>query len=138
MKYNLKEPSQALEAHSYLSQLIKQGDTVDIKKYKPPRSLRQNNYLHLLLGAFGEHFGYTIEEAKTIYKREVNPSTYVYEKNGSKFLRSSVDLDTAEMTKTIDCFRDFSKEHGLPLPAATDKEQLMSLANSIERAGAYL
>lgn len=138
MKYNLAEPPQAAEAQSYLTQLIKQGVIVNIKRYKPPRSLRQNNYLHLLLSAFGSHFGYTLAEAKTLYKRDVNPDVYVYEKNGSKFLHSSADLDSGEMTKTIDRFREYSKEQGYPLPSADDREWLMSLENAIEGAEAYL
>jgi len=138
VKYNLADQAQAIEPKAYLDQLIKQGVVVNVKRYKPPRSLRQNNYLHLLLAAFGAHFGYSLAEAKTLYKREVNPDLYVYSKNDTYFLRSSADLDNAEMTQSIDRFREYSKEQGYPLPAATDREWLMSLENAIEGAQAYL
>lgn len=138
MKYNLADPKEAGLAMDYLLTLTKQGKKAEVKVSRPPRSLNQNSYLHLLLGYFGQHFGYTLDEAKIIYKRDVNPSVYVYEKNGAKFLRSSVDLDTAEMTKTIDRFKEFSKEQGLPLPAAENEAELRSIENEMERAGYYL
>lgn len=138
MKYNLADPTEAGQAWDYLMTLTKQKKQAEVKILRPGRSLNQNSYLHLLLGYFGQHFGYTIDESKIIYKRDVNPETYVYEKNDAKFLRSSVDLDTAEMTKTIDRFREFSKEQGLPLPAAENEAELRSIENQIERAGYYL
>lgn len=138
MKYNLADAKESGAALDYLMTLIKQKKQAEVKILRPARSLNQNSYLHLLLGYFGSHFGYTLDEAKIIYKRDVNPSIYVYEKNKAKFLRSSVDLDTGEMTKTIDRFREFSKEQGLPLPAAENEAELRSIENEIERAGYYL
>lgn len=138
MRYNLADDTERGIALAYFLELSAAKVMCEIKKVRPRRSLRQNNYLHLLLGAFGLHFGYTLDEAKTIYKRDVNPSIYVYEKSGAKFLRSSADLDTAEMTKSIDRFREFSKEQGYPLPTADNPEALRSLENEIERAGYWL
>lgn len=104
----------------------------DVRRVDPKRSLRQNNYLHLLLGAFGAHFGYTLAEAKLVYK-ELNKGVYAYQKKGRTFYRSSADLDTAEMTKTIDHFREVSERHGCPLPIATDDAWLRSIENMIEQ-----
>ena len=138
MKYNLADRTELDAAFQYLTDLAAKDIIAEIKKVSPARSLNQNNYLHLLLGAFGQHFGYTIDEAKTIYKRDVNPDIYVYEKGGAKFLRSSADLDVAEMTKSIDSFRAYSKEQGCPLPAATDQGWLREIENEIERSKYYL
>lgn len=138
MKYNLANQIEVERATTYLALLTKQKKVVDVKAVRPGRSLNQNSYLHLLLGYFGSHFGYTIDEAKIIYKRQVNDGIYVYKKNGHAFLRSSADLDTAEMTKTIDRFKEFSKEQGLPLPAAENEAELRSIENEMEKAGYYL
>jgi hypothetical protein len=137
MKYNLADPKDTEQAKYYLDQLIEKKAVAEIKRVLQRRSLSQNRYLHLLLGAFGAHFGYSLDEAKILYK-QLNPSVYVYRKNGHTFLRSSAGLDTAEMTKTIDRFREQSKEMGYPLPDATDQAWLMSLENEIERAGYFL
>lgn len=134
MKYNLVEPAEAKGAQKYLEQLISKGHMAELKKVSPARSLNQNNYLHLLLAAFGQHFGYTLEEAKLIYK-QINKEIYSYEKKGREFLRSSADLSKKEMTVTIDRFRERSAEEGCPLPLATDQGWLRSIENEIERQG---
>lgn len=132
MKYNTANKKERDEAFEYLTKLSAQDSIVEVKKINKNRSLRQNSYLHLLLGAFGDHFGYTIEEAKLIYK-EVNKTIYYYKKKDRVFIRSSADLDTAEMTKTIDRFREVSASQGCDLPLATDQDWLRSIENMIEQ-----
>ena len=138
MKFNLANKEEKSEAFRYFTTLANKKLVVELKKVSPRRSLNQNSYLHLLLGDFAAHFGYTLEEAKTIYKRDINPTVYVYEKNFSKFLRSSADLDKDEMAKTIDNFMKVSAENGHPLPPATDIDWLRRVENDIERNKHYL
>lgn len=137
MKYNLAVKVEKSEAFRYFMVLANKKSLVEIKKLSPKRTLYQNSYLHLIIAAFGAHFGYTAPEAKIIYK-EVNPDTYLYEKKGRKFLRSSADLTKEEMAKTIDRFMEKSKEQGYPLPLATDQEWLRQIENEIERNKYYL
>lgn len=142
MKYNLATPAEVAAAYAYLSELAGKKSIASITKVSPQRSLRQNNYLHLLLGAFGAHFGYTLEEAKTIYK-ELNADMYEYHKTTAKgrdwtFYRSSADLSKDEMTKSIDVLREWSAKAGYPLPLATDQEWLRQISNEIERSSYYL
>lgn len=138
MKYRLALDNEAEDAVNYLQQLIDKDAIVEIKRIRPKRSLNQNNYLHLILSYYGLQVGYTAEEAKTIYKREINPDIYIYQKNGKKFLRSSADLDIEEMSKSIDKFHKYAAEQGFPLPLATDQEWLMQIENEIERSKFYL
>lgn len=137
MKFNTAIPFEKKAAMSYFMGLVNTKKVIEVKKINPNRTLRQNSYLHLLIGYFGQHFGYTMEEAKQIYK-EINTTTYRYEKKGRIFWKSSAELDTAEMTKTIDLFREKSKEAGCPLPAATDQAWLRQIENEIERSRYYL
>lgn len=137
MKYNLADPAESVQALDYLVNLIKQGKIAEVKKISPRRSLSQNNYLHLLLGAFGQHFGYTMEEAKLIYK-DLNNDIYSYTKKDRSFYRSSADLTTEEISKTIDRFREASEKQGYPLPLATDQGWLRSIENEIEKQRMYL
>lgn len=118
--------------------LVNRRLVVDVKKISPRRTISQNNYLHLLLGAYGAHFGFTAEEAKTVYKRDVNPDLYVYAKAGGKFLRSSSELSKEDMAKSIDRFMEHSASMGYPLPLATDPEWMRQIENEIERARHYL
>jgi len=137
MKYNLADKSEKSQAMSYFMKLVNKKSLVEVKKISPKRSLSQNSYLHLLIGAFGAHFGYTIDEAKIVYK-DMNSSTFLYEKNGRKFYRSSADLTKEDMAKTIDTFMQKSAEQGYTLPLATDQEWLRQIENEIERSRYYL
>ena len=132
MKYNLAVKDDATNAHIQLAKLMITKPIIELKVVKPQRSNSQNRYLHLLLGAFGMHWGYTLEESKHIYK-QINESIYFYEKKGRQFIRSSADLNTAEMTKTIDKFRQKSADAGFPLPSAEDREWLDRIDIEISR-----
>ena len=143
MNYNLANPAELGEAQKFLAQLTVDGKRVSIKEVKPRRSLPQNAYLHLLLGAFGAHFGMTLEEAKSVYKMlPGNKEIYHYTKdmNGKtfEFVRSSANLDKPTMQKTIDTLREWSAKMGYPLPEATQHVWLDSLQNEVERNERYL
>lgn len=138
MKFNLAIEAETERAQSYLDMLKEKKALAEIVKVSPKRSLNQNSYLHLLLSAFGAHFGWTLQEAKTYYKREINPDIYVYEKQYIKFLKSSADLSKEDMTRSIDRLRQHSAEQGYPLPTADNEEALRSLENAIEQARYFL
>lgn len=135
MKYQTSDKAQVNEAFEYLTKLVGQEATVEIKKISPKRSLNQNSYYHLLLGIFGLEFGWSLEEAKIIHKREVSPNIFIYEKNGKKFVRSSADLDSKEMTDAIEQFRKYSAENGLYLPEPDEQDKLIYYSNQIEKEG---
>lgn len=137
MRYSLDDPKQVEQAREYLNQLIRLGTIAEVKRVNQHRSLPQNAYLHLLITAYAMHFGWNMEEAKSEYKR-INASTYLYEKNGKKFVRSSADLDKDEMAKTIDKFMRVSAENGCPLPLAENADWLNQIANEAESSGFFL
>lgn len=146
MKYNLENVKEADEAFEYLTKLSGQESFVEIKKINPKRSLNQNAYLHLTFGIFSLETGYTLEESKTIYKREANPAIYVYSKQIAyrggtrevKFLKSSADLDTLEMTITIDKWREYAAENGVHIPPPENLDELRSLENEIDKQSFYI
>lgn len=137
MKYNLANKEEKRQAFSYFMTLANKKLYVEVKKINPGRTINQNSYLHLIIGAFGSHFGYDMEEAKQIYK-EINSGVYRYEKKGRVFWRSSADLDKEEMAKTIDKFIQKAAENDCILPEAENQEWLMHLENDIERDRMYL
>ena len=137
MKYRLSDPTENKAARNRLYYLASKRRIVDIKEVRANRTLAQNSYLHLIIGAFGLNFGYTLEEAKMIYK-QVNRDTYCYKKKGRVFIRSSAHLNKEQMARTIDKFMTASAEAGFPLPLATDQEWLMQVQNDMERARHFL
>lgn len=138
MKYNTATQIEAEAAFQYLTELVGREAVVEVRRVSPKRSLNQNSYYHLLLGIFGLEFGWSIEEAKTLHKREVSPTIFYYEKNYKKFLRSSADLDSKEMTDAIDQLKKYAAENGLELPDADEDEKLRYYGNLIEEQGKYL
>jgi len=143
MKYNLSQSHDIAEAQRLLAQLTVDKKVVEIKEVKPRRSLPQNAYLHVLLGAFGANFGYSMEEAKALYKRlPGNKDIYIkhFEQNGVQFEYevSSAKLDKEQMTKSIETLREWSAKMGYPLPSAEDREWIMRLENYTEQNERYM
>ena len=145
MRYNGSNPLHAMQARQRLEKLIREGKIFDLTEKKPKRTLNQNSYLHLILAYFACQTGNTLQWVKReYYKKLVNPSTFIRERDDPylgrvKYLRSSADLETDEMTLTIDRFRNWSaSEAGVYLPAPDDL-RLMELAEiEIERNKEYI
>lgn len=137
MKFNTASTAEATRAFEYLTELVGRHGIVDIRKVSPVRSLSQNAYLHLLISAFGAHFGYSSIEGKQLYK-ELNKDIYEYTKKGRKFYKSSAELSKEDMARSVDRFMAASESQGYPLPLATDQGWLMQIQNTIEQNQRYL
>lgn len=141
MKYNLANDKEAGAATRYLAELTLAGNIAEVKKISPKRSLNQNAYLHLILSAFGNHFGYPLEEAKQVYK-ELNHHIYKYERTVRGrtwvFWRSSAALTKTEMAASIDVLHEWSAKAGYPLPLATDQEWLRQIDNELQSTNYHL
>ena len=116
MKYNTSDIYERKVLFENLRKLIKSGCIVELKQVRKRRSIDQNSYLHVCITLYAIHFGYTIDEAKTLLKRLCN--FMVYEKNGQKFLKRTRDLDTKEMTTFIDFIRTHASIEGCHIPTS--------------------
>ena len=132
MIYDLSKQIDRSRAEKRFVQLMGEAVKIELKK-KVKRSLNQNSYLHVIIGFFALETGYTSVEAKQIYK-ECTPQVYEYKKDDKKFIRSSADISTSEMSITINRFRDYSSsEAGVYLPSADEKEFLKECEREIEK-----
>lgn len=145
MLYNLNNPFEVEKFKQKCNSLLEDKCIVDLSKKHRNRTSSQNRYLHLLLGYFASEFGYSLEEVKyDIFKRKCNPDIFKVErvnKRGKKVtaLRSSRDLDTAEMTTAIERFRNWSSAvAGLYLPSAGEEQALIYAQQQIEKYEQYL
>ena len=125
--------------------LDKSNGIVELTEKKPRRSNQQNAYLHVILGYFAMETGNTLEWVKQQYfKKLVNADIFIREQEDKwlgriKVLRSSADLDSAEMTTAIDRFRNWaSSEAGVYLPSANEDEMLALMEVEIARHKQYL
>ena len=124
----------------YVNKLYEQKAIVEVKKKLPNRSTQQNRYFYLILSWFACETGYSVDEIKVdIFKRICNKEIferYRENKHGEKikFLRSSSDLDTLEMTTAIDRFRNYaSAQAGIYLPSPNESQFLTYIEQEIER-----
>lgn len=115
--YNLSNPFHRETFNARTARLLDKNAVVELTERKPRRSLRQNAYLHVALAYFSSRSGYTISEVKEwFFKEECNAELFVREKVDNltgkkrKYLRSSTELDTAEMTMAIERFRNWAAQ----------------------------
>ena len=133
MKFNLKLLNEKQAAKDYFDKLLEQGARIELLKKNPKRSLQHNAYLHVLFSCYGLEFGYTLDETKTLIKRDLG---YFYEKGGVKFLSKTSEMDSKQLSEFIDKFRNLSSKRGCYLPEP--HEITDSLYNYIESQKQYL
>ncbi len=149
MLFNLSSEKDRQDFRRYINDLYlwgcEKGGVVEIKKRHRPRSLAQNAYLHICIALFASEYGVTCEEAKyEFFKKRYNPDIFVKERVNRrgqtiKYIRSSADLDTEEMTRAIESFRNkVAEEFSLYIPAPDEHDALLEAEKQIARYAEYL
>lgn len=145
MVYDTSNPLDKANFLLRAKKLADKGAIIELTEKKPRRSLPQNKYLHVLLAYFGTQTGNTLEWVKQqYYKKLVNPDLFIREKEDKylgriKALRSSADLDTAEMSLSIERFRNWAaQEVGVYLPSADEYIIIQQMEIEIERNKEFL
>jgi hypothetical protein len=108
---------------AYSEKLIKKQAKTELKEIKAKRSISQNSYFHLCVSFFCNHAGYSLTEGKTILKRAFG-KFMVYELNGNKFLTSSANIDTLQLTEFIDWIRNIACFENLGVYVPTPEEYI--------------
>nr|WP_320058813.1 hypothetical protein [uncultured Bacteroides sp.] len=139
MIYNTVNEYEAQKLREDTERAIKNQDVVEQTKKRLSRTLKQNAYLHLIIGWFACEYGCSIDEVKVdFYKRTCNKAIYErtrVNKQGKEvtYLRSSKDLDTEEMALSITRFRNWSSAiASIYLPSADEREFLLHVKQVIE------
>ena len=145
MVYDTSNPLDKANFLLRAKKLAESGKVIELTEKKPRRSLLQNKYLHVLLAYFGTQTGNTLEWVKQqYYKKLVNPDLFIREKEDKylgriKVLRSSADLDTAEMSLSIERFRNWAaQEAGIYIPSADEAILIQQMEIEIERNKEFL
>jgi hypothetical protein len=144
MIYDLSKPLDREKFKMRVNHLFAKGKQVELLE-KTFRSLRQNAYLHCLLGILAIDQGLTIDYVKEFYyKRLVNPDIFIITKEDKilgkvEILRSSKELTKEEMSLSIDRLRNWaSSELGCYLPSADEESLLQQAELEIQRYRSYL
>lgn len=127
------------------NELYKKGCIVELTEKKPSRTIRQNAYLHLIIGWYAVETGNTIEYVKQNYfKKLCNPDLFlkiIPDKHLGEVqvLRSSRDCDTGEMTLAIERFRMWANnECDIYLPSPDEREFLQHIEVEIDKQKQWL
>lgn len=136
MKYDMSNASHREQIQKRLATILeKENGIVELTEVKPKRTIKQNNYLFLILGLFACEYGESIDYVKEYYfKLAANKTLFLREKEDKilgkrRFLRSSSELTTEEMTLAIERFRDWSSIYaGIYLPSP-EEHRLLELAD---------
>lgn len=121
MLYNLESDIDVQKFDFRINQLKEKNAKVELKEKRLKRTLNQNSYLHVCISIFAIEIGNTLEEMKTDLKREC--SFMMYEKNRNKYLRSSSDLNTKEMTDWIEWIKNKAGVNSIFIPSADDYQR---------------
>ena len=134
MIYDLANELDRVRLEKRFKALLTAQKVVEVKEYKPKRTSPQNRYFHALLGIVAMQTGNALADVKTEYfKKYCNAEIFVTRRDdkllGSvEILRSSADLDTAEMTTAIDRFvRWYETESGEVLPRPDDEAYIQAI-----------
>lgn len=145
MIYDTSNPLDKANFMLRAKKLAESGKVIELTEKKPRRSLPQNKYLHVILAYFGTQTGNTLEWVKQqYYKKLVNPDLFIREKEDKylgriKVLRSSADLDTAEMSLSIERFRNWAaQEAGIYIPSADESILIQQMEIEVERNKEFL
>lgn len=138
--YNLANPYDRQKFNEQCNLLVQKREYVELKRKTTKRSLAQNSYLHVLLGYFASEFGYTLDEVKyDIFKKLCNKDIFQRQRKNKrgfvvKYIRSTTELDKAEMTLAIDRFRNYSASQcGLYLPEPHESEALFYAQQQMDK-----
>lgn len=146
MLYDLNNPLQAQNFKKRVNLLYQRKGIVDLTERRPQRSRSQNSYLHAALGYFGLQFGYKTQQVKDWYFKEIcNPDIFIREEldqfsgKTRRYLRSSADLDSAEMTLAIERFRNWASDSaGVYIPSPEEHLLVEQMEAETQRAAAFL
>lgn len=139
MIFNLSNPYEVSKYDAYTNKLRMKQCVVEVKEKKKQRSLRQNAYLHVIISYFACRHGCSVEEAKLeFYKKSCNRDIYVrkvvnmFGKEVER-TRSSRELDTGEMTTSIERFRNWSASvASIYLPSPQEHDYIIHCMQVIE------
>ena len=118
MIYDLGSNEEKNKAAYKLDELIKSGKVIELTEKRKKRTISQNAYMHVVFSLLAIELGYTLEETKTVMKRECH--FMVYDKDGMKFLKRTRDLNTKELTDFIEWIRNYAGNIGLYIPASEE------------------
>lgn len=146
MIYNPKKPVDVKRATDKLLYFIQTGKPFEMKLLPEIKTLKQNNYFHLIVGWFAFEYGDTTEHVKQylikkIVCAEIFKTEFTNKLTGEirEDYKSFASISKQETTYVINKFRDYaSKQAGIYLPAPEEKDFLKEIEVQLKNNQQYL
>ena len=142
-RYKLNDPRDYLAALDFLNFAKQKNLEIELKKYYPKRTNKQNKYYHFVCSYFAHEYGCTEYEAENVYMKQF-AAPHIFEvenvdKGGRKihYYRSSADLNTVEMSNAINNFVAYASCNGIEIPLPDDEIGIRYCERQIEKTAAY-
>jgi len=116
MIYDLSNNIDKNKAAYKFHKMVEEGKVIELTTKKKKRTINQNKYLHVAITLFAIEVGYTLEEAKTVLKREC--SFMRYDKEDHVFLKRTRDLNTTELAEFLEFIIQFAAKMFITIPSS--------------------
>ena len=144
MLYDLGNEYQRTQFADKVKELWRTSSLIDLSVRHPNRTIKQNRYLHLIIGWWALNYGCSMEYAKRkFFKLECNKETFLTiktNKAGEQYydLISTKDLTTEQMTICIERFRNYCAENGCYIPSPEERNFLTYIEREQQKNQKYL
>lgn len=110
----------------YLKYLMDKSKRFELKELRKRRTINQKGYLYFAFKQVQIDTGYSLEEVKqTLFKEICNPDIFIREGRLGKYLRSSEEVNTKEMSLATERFRDYCvSEMDIYIPEPNEEEKI--------------
>ena len=142
-RYRPNDPRDYLAALDFLNLAKEKGFDIELKRYSPKRSNKQNAYYHFICSYFAHQYGCTDFEAENVYMKQF-AAREIFEvetedKNNRhiRYFRSSADLNTVEMSSAIRNFLAYAECNGIMIPYENDELGRRFCEQELERTKSY-
>lgn len=143
-RYRPQDPRDYLAAIDFINRAKEQNIEIELRKYYPKRTSKQNKYLFFCISYFAHIYGCTIEESKEVFfKRYANRDLFEVDKTDSKgkqihYFRSTADLTTAEMASAIRNFVAYTEMNGVMIPDPEDDTSIRYCERQMESSNGWI
>ena len=108
-------------ACSGLGEKFENPQLIEVKRYKPPRSLPQNAKFHVMLGELANEIGYSLDDLKDYFKWEFGPKQCISIGGKDRMIpRSTASYSKMEMVEMIGQVERVGAENGFQFSEVTN------------------
>lgn len=139
--YNLKHPNDYLKVFKDIERYRENKQIIEIRKFHPVQTDRQQRYIHFMISYFAWKNGETFYDTLHNIQLHVCPVPFYTEKKdkrGAPVFKPLSALTTAEASSVIRNFLDFARMNGTEIPAIDDKVGLAYCQKELESADGWV